>query len=108
MCIIFNGTKHYVTAEVKLSVEKLKRGEYVLRQESFFSNMLWNNCSSFYTSVASSHGINYPRLLHVGSMVDKVAMGKVFHTVLQFSPVNYSSTAPYSVSYHPGVSQQAN
>jgi hypothetical protein len=96
MCIIFNGTKHSVTGEVKLCIEKMKRGECVLKV--FFSNRLCNYCSSFCTSVASSHGMNYPRLVHVGSVVDKVALAQVLHTVFQFSPVNYHfSNAPHSV-----------
>jgi hypothetical protein len=32
-----------------------------------------------------------PRSVHVGSVVDKVALGQVFLRVLQFSPVNITS-----------------
>jgi hypothetical protein len=82
MCIIFNGTEHSVTGEVCLSNEKMKKGEHVLRQRSFFSHRLCTHCSSFSTSITYSNGMNYPGIVYVVSVVHKVSLGQVLHTVL--------------------------
>lgn len=80
MCIIFNGIEHSVTGEVSLSNEKMKKGEHVLEQRSFFSHRLCTHCSSFCTSVTYSSGMNYPSIVHVVSVVHKVSLGQVLHT----------------------------
>jgi len=82
MYIIFNGIEHSVTGEVNLSIEKMKKDEYVLRQRSFFSKRLCTHCSSFCTSVTYSNVMNYPCIVHVVSVVHKVPLGQVFRTVL--------------------------
>jgi hypothetical protein len=81
MCIIFNGTEHSVTGVVNLSTEKMKKSGHVLRQRSFFSHRLCTHCSSFCTSVTYSSGMNYPSIDHVVSVVHKVSLGQVLHTV---------------------------
>lgn len=69
MCIIFSGIEHSVTGEVNLSNEKMKKGQHVLRQRSFFSKRLCTHCSSFCTSVTYSNVMNYSGIVHVVSVV---------------------------------------
>jgi hypothetical protein len=43
------------------------------------------------------------RSVHVGLMVDKVALGRIFLRVLRFSPVNISFHRRSPNSYHLGL-----
>jgi hypothetical protein len=45
--------------------------------------------------------------LHVGFVVDKVALGQIFLRVIQFSRQYHSTAAPYSLMYHLRAAQWA-